>query len=300
MRQAPSAKFPNLYSASNVNSELRCDSLLPPLRIVLVGTFAPRQCGIATFCGDIVAQLRVHHPEISTDVYAVDRTTSDLVYQGVKRVIRIDSSKSWAASARAINHSDTDAVWLQHEFGIFGSDDGEAVCAFVEALEKPVVTTLHTVLGARSSRQRRIMQRLVAASARMMVMSRHGKDALVEKYGAAPTGIEVIEHGAPDRPFGRGSAAKAALRLSGRNVLMTFGLIGPGKGLERMIEAMPDILIRHPDTIYRIVGATHPNLLKEQGETYRDGLKDLAVQLGCPVTCTGTTVFSRLLSCWTN
>lgn len=251
-----------------------------PLRIAVVGTFSPRQCGIATFTGDLVAQLGIYHPEITTEVYAVDGSASKLVYRLPRRVIRTDSPASWSNAAREINAAAFDAVWLQHEFGIFGAEDGEAVCAFAEGLTKPLVTTFHTVLAAPSARQMRIMRRLLAISARVMVMSRYGKDLLVSKYGGRPQQIDVIEHGAPDRPMDNADSTKRALGLDHCNVLMTFGLIGPGKGLERMIEAFPAILARYPRTVYRIVGITHPNLVAEQGEAYREELHMLANRLG--------------------
>src|SRR5690606_14968951 len=178
------------------------------------------------------------------------------------------------------NESGAEAVWLQHEYGIFGGPDGDMVCDFVDRLAAPVILAPHTVLSEPSERQRAILEHLVSRASRIMTMSRHSHDLLAERYGASPELLQIIPHGAPDRPFGRSERFKEAMGLAGKNVLMTFGLLGPGKGLERVIEAMPAIVERHPNTVYRIVGATHPNLVAQEGEVYRERLQALAGELG--------------------
>jgi glycosyltransferase involved in cell wall biosynthesis len=252
----------------------------PERRVALIGTFAPRQCGIATFTSDVFAQLSQYHPEIALDVYALDDGSTPLVYENVSQIIASQQPGSYLEAARAINAANVDAVWLQHEFGIYGGPDGEMVCDFVDRLAAPLIVTFHTVLSAPSERQARIMCHLIARASRIMVMSEYGRGLLLDTYNAPAETIEVIAHGAPDRPFGREARFKRALGLDGHNVLMTFGLLGPGKGLENMIEAMPAIVARHPDTVYRIVGATHPKLVEEQGETYRQTLMTRARELG--------------------
>lgn len=252
----------------------------PGKRVALIGTFAPRQCGIATFTSDVFAQMGEFHPEITLDVYALDDDASAPRHENVSQVITSTQPASYLEAARSINEAHVDAVWLQHEFGIYGGPDGEMVCDFVDRLAAPLIVTFHTVLGAPSLRQMRIMRHLIARASRIMVMSEHGRRLLVDIYAAPVETIDVIAHGAPDRPFGREVRFKTALGLAGHHVLMTFGLLGPGKGLERMIEAMPAIVARHPDTVYRIVGATHPKLVEQQGETYRETLVAKARQLG--------------------
>lgn len=250
----------------------------PERRIALVGTYPPRACGIATFTGDIVEQFGRYHPEIALDVYALDN--SGLGCPAAAGVIRQEREEDYLRAARAINESGVDALWLQHEYGIFGGPDGELVCELVNRVAAPLVLTCHTVLGEPEPNQARVLQHLIGRSSRIMVMSRHAHDLLVAHYGAEPARIEIIDHGAPDRPFGRTEAFKQELGLSGRKVLMTFGLISPGKGLERVIEALPAIVARHPEVIYRIVGATHPNLASAEGERYREGLQALARERG--------------------
>ncbi|MFM5930183.1 MAG: glycosyltransferase [Novosphingobium sp.] len=217
---------------------------------------------------------------MQTTIYALDKAHSDLAYGESVKLIDCDSLDCYRQTARRINESGVDAVWLQHEFGIFGGPDGEMVCDFVDRIAAPLIVTFHTVLAEPSARQERIMCHLLTRASRIMVMSLHGRDLLISRYKARPEVIEVIPHGAPDRPFGREDVFKAGLGLTGRNVLMTFGLLGPGKGLEQMIEALPQIVSRHPDTVYRIVGATHPNLVAREGERYRESLQALAEKLG--------------------
>ncbi len=251
-----------------------------PRKLAMIGTFGPRKCGIATFTTDVVEKLAAYHPEIATQVWALDDPRAPLAYDGVAGVIRQDEPGDYRDAAAAINAAGVDAVWLQHEYGIFGGPDGAMARELVDRVAAPLILTLHTVLPQPSESQRSVLEHLIQRASRIMVMSLNSRDLLHDVHGVDPALIEVIEHGAPDRPFGRGTSFKAEQGLSGRNVLMTFGLIGPGKGLERVIEALPAIVARHPDTLYRIVGATHPNLLARDGEAYRDGLIALARRLG--------------------
>ncbi len=249
-------------------------------KVALIGTYAPRQCGIATFGADIVSQLNRFEPDIALEVYALDETGKPHAYEGIAGTIDPRDPANIAAAAGAINASGVDAVWVQHEYGIFGPDDGAAVLDLVDRLAAPLILTAHTVLAQPSERQRAILHHLVTRASRIMVMSRHSRDLLAELYGAPHEILRIIEHGAPDRPFGRQETFKHRLGLDGRNVLTTFGLLGPGKGIERAIRALPAIVERHPETTYRVLGATHPNLLAYEGEAYRDSLKDLAAELG--------------------
>ncbi|WP_296679607.1 glycosyltransferase family 4 protein [Novosphingobium sp.] len=250
------------------------------LDLALIGTYVPRKCGIATFTADVAEQLGHYHQEIATSVYAFDKGKSGLEYpSGVNRIDQ-DDRDAYIATARRINESAPDAVWLQHEFGIFGGPDGEMVCDLVDRIAAPLVITFHTVLSEPNANQRRIVEHLISRASRIMVMSVHGHELLVKLYKAPADRVAIIPHGAPDRPFGREADFKRVLGLGESNVLMTFGLLGPGKGLEHAISALPGIVSRHPDTIYRIVGATHPNLVAHEGEAYRERLIALAEQLG--------------------
>ena len=252
----------------------------PVRRVALIGTFVPRKCGIATFTNDVFEKLRQFHPDIQVDVYALDERGGGLSYDGIAGTIDHDDPEAYARVARRINESGVDAVWLQHEYGIFGGPEGQMVCDFVDRLAAPLILTPHTVLAQPSDLQRDILHHLIERASRIMVMSRHSCGLLDRVYGAPSEILEVLPHGAPDRPFGRGEAFKEKFGLTGKNVLMTFGLLSPGKGLERVIEALPAIVERHPDTVYRIVGATHPNLVRQEGEAYREKLQAEAEALG--------------------
>lgn len=249
-------------------------------RLALIGGFRPRRCGIATFTTDLYEQLRAHHPEIAIDLHVIDSPNEPHDYPQARSVLRADCVEDYRVAARCINEDAVDAVWLQHEYGIFGGPCGDMVLDLVDRVAAPLIVTLHTVLAEPSDKERRVLEHILRRASRVMVMSRNSQDILAREYGVSPDRIAVIPHGAPDRPFGRSATFKARLGLEDRPVLMTFGLLGPGKGLEAMIEAMPAIVAAHPDALYRIVGATHPNLMAEQGEAYREGLMARAAQLG--------------------
>ena len=251
-----------------------------PLKLALIGGFAPRKCGIATFTTDLFEQLAAHQPRIATDVWAIEDPEGPPADGRVCGRIASDSVADYRSAATAINRGGYDAVWLQHEYGIFGGECGEMVFDLIERVAAPLIVTLHTVLTDPSDQQRAIIDRIVRLASQTMVMSRHSRGLLVNRYGADPARIVVIAHGAPDRPFGRQEQFKAKLGLAGRPVLMTFGLLGPGKGIETMISALPEIVSRHPDLVYRIVGATHPKLIAEHGEAYRERLAALAAERG--------------------
>ena len=267
-------------TADIVSFSVRRPQALRPRRIALVGGFAPRKCGIATFTTDIYEQLAAHQPQLEVDVWALEDPAGPAADARVTGLIAADDAADYAVAARAINEGGYDAVWLQHEFGIFGGEDGDFVLDFAERLAPPLVITLHTVLGEPSDKQRAVLERLIALASRIMVMSRRAREILIERYAMDPERIAVIPHGAPDRPFGRQAAYRARLGHAERTVLMTFGLLGPGKGVETMIAALPAIVARHPEVLYRIVGATHPNLVAREGEAYRDELESLTERLG--------------------
>ncbi|OYZ46576.1 MAG: glycosyl transferase family 1, partial [Novosphingobium sp. 16-62-11] len=214
------------------------------------------------------------------DMHVIDGGRSGLVYEAVRSVIRADVAEDFIAAARTINADGVDAVWLQHEYGIFGGEAGAMVLELVDRVAAPLIVTLHTVLAEPSPAQRRVLEHILRRASRIMVMSRHAAWLLKDVHQVDPNRIVVIPHGAPDRPFGRSDEFKARAGLTGRKVMMTFGLLSHGKGLETVIEALPAIVARHPDALYRIVGATHPNLLDSEGEAYRESLIALAAKLG--------------------
>ncbi|WP_408587285.1 glycosyltransferase [Novosphingobium sp.] len=251
-----------------------------PLRLALIGGFRPRKCGIATFTTDLFEQLGAHRPDVAVDLHVIDSPSDRHEYASARSVIRADRPNDYRIAARRINEDAVDAVWLQHEYGIFGGPAGDMVLDLVDRVAAPLIVTLHTVLAEPSPDQRRVLDHILRRASKVMVMSRHSQGMLVREYGVDPARIAVIPHGAPDRPFARTQDFKARLGLADRPVLMTFGLIGPGKGLETMIEALPAIVAAHPQVLYRIVGATHPNLVATEGEACRERLMALAGELG--------------------
>jgi len=247
-------------------------SKLPNAKVALVGPCDTRACGLATFTNDILqyasgheSRHRFHHLAIMRDGETCSAPLK----------IKENAPNDYREAARKINESRYDAVWIQHEFGIFGGPDGEWIVDFAERIAAPLIITFHTILVEPSDNQRRIMRRLVGLASRMMVMSDNGRNLLAEHYGASRNRIDLIEHGAPDRPF-----ALEQLQPDSAVTLATFGLIGPGKGLETAIDALAKVRPYHPNIKYRIIGATHPVLRAREGETYREGLKDQIRRLG--------------------
>ncbi len=248
--------------------------------IALIGGFTPRQCGIATFTADIHASITTAFPDAIVDVYAMAPATNDISFAApVQGVIIQNDAASFIAAATAIEASSADVVWLQHEFGLFGGDAGDTILELIDRIAAPLIVTLHTVMPDPDADQLRVMHRLVARAAKLIVMSEGAGSLLRGIFGADKDQIVFIPHGVPDRPFGHTARFKSLHGFEGRQVLMTFGLLSHGKGIETVIAALPEIVAGHPDTMYCIVGATHPNLLAREGEAYRDRLKSLAAEL---------------------
>lgn len=262
--------------------------LVPPasaatkvLRVALVGGFTPRRCGIATFTADTRASLMEADETLLVDVYAMTPAQGAIDFgSAVARTICENDAASYASAAVAIEESGAEMVWLQHEFGLFGGPAGNLVLELVNRIAMPLIITLHTVLPTPDAAQMAVMQRLVARASKLVVMSQEARHLLARIYGAGDDQIVLIPHGVPNRPFGRAHAFKKQFGFAGRKILMTFGLLSPGKGIEAVIAALPAIIVDHPETLYCIVGATHPNLLAREGEAYRERLHDLARSLG--------------------
>ena len=253
----------------------------PLSRIALIGNALPRRCGIATYNSHVFDALRDRFPTLAVDLYAMNDPGRSYDYPpSVTGVIRQDEVDDYLRTACRIEARGAELVWVQHEFGIFGGPAGAHLLRLLERLSIPVVVTLHSVLDRPSIEQRKVMNRLIRASDRLIVMAEKGRSILKGVYGVPDRKIAVIPHGAPDRAFVDSALAKPDFGLAGKKVLLTFGLLSPNKGIETMIEAMPAILAAHPETEYVIAGATHPHLVAREGEKYRNGLKDLAQRLG--------------------
>lgn len=242
-------------------------------KVALIGNFPPRRCGIATFTEDLYRALLDYGQVGSCDVYAmVEPGASYAFHDCVKMAVQQQNLESYLEAASRINASCADTASLQHEFGIFGGAAGEHVVALLTALRVPVVTTLHTVLEHPNPEQRRVMQKIIAHSAHLVVMAKKGRDILGRVYDAPSRKITVTPHGAPDAPREPARRFKAQFGWTGRRTILTFGLLSPNKGIEHMLAAMPSIAAAHPDALYVVLGATHPHLKAHEGERYRESL----------------------------
>ncbi len=254
---------------------MRHDRSYAILRTAYVSTYAPHRCGIATFTYDLATtvgsrEIVALHPAGEPGPYPAE----------VRHRIRRDVLADYTYVARALDDCSVDVVSIQHEYGIWGGDDGGYVLDFVRALRTPAVTTLHTVLRRPTRLQRRILTELIDASAATVVMSQAAASLLSRSYGVDPTRLDIVAHGVPDLPLVAPDTVKPRLGLQGRTVILSFGLLGPGKGYESAIEAMPAVVKAVPSALYVILGATHPDMLHREGEAYRRRLEATAAALG--------------------
>jgi glycosyltransferase involved in cell wall biosynthesis len=246
-------------------------------RIGFIGNYVPRMCGIATFTTDLCEAVAAAAPD--TTCFAVPVNDPGARYAYPPRVrfeLEQNDLATYRRTADFLNINNVDLVCLQHEYGIFGGKAGSHVLTLLGELRMPIVTTLHTVLAEPNEDQRRVLRRLAQLSDRLIVMSRLGGEILQEVYGVAWEKIDMIHHGIPDVPFVDPNYHKDRFGVEGKQVLLTFGLLSPNKGIEYVIEAMPSILARHPETVYIVLGATHPHVKRDEGESYRLQLERLA------------------------
>lgn len=250
--------------------------------VAFIATYPPRQCGIATFTSDLVQAVHGRtEGRLRTVVIALDEPDDDLDYPAdVQYAIKQHDNADYVRAAEFLNYSNVRAVSLQHEFGIFGGRDGAYILDMLHELRCPIITTFHTVLRDPSPTQREVMNELIALSNLLVVMSERGVRFLQEVYGAPDAKIRHIHHGVPNIPLVEPQHYKAQFEMEGRTLLLTFGLLGPGKGIEYALQALPRVVQERPDLCYIILGATHPNIVREHGESYRLGLQRLARDLG--------------------
>lgn len=253
----------------------------PLRRIAFIGNSLPRRCGIATFTTDLQQAVAASDPGTQSVIVAMTDPGHDYDYPP-SVVFRIgqETVHDYDKAADVLNAGQFDVVCLQHEFGIFGGDAGDYILRTLSRLTMPIVTTFHTVLATPTRAQRNVMDRIIGASARIVVMSEMGRRLMRSIYRAPEDKIEVIAHGIPDVAFASPDAAKVRCGFSGRSVVLTFGLLSPNKGIEVVIDAMPGILERCPNAVYVVLGATHPNLVRDQGEAYRESLLARVRKLG--------------------
>jgi glycosyltransferase involved in cell wall biosynthesis len=254
--------------------------MLPPQALFL-GSYPPRECGIATFTKDVVDAYDQAFG-FSSPVIAIDEPGADTRRYDAEVVARIreQSRESYASAAELVSIYPADLVNIQHEYGLFGGARGEWLADFMSVLDKPVVLTMHTVLPDPDETYLRVTQALCEEASKVVALSETGRGLLERVYGVDPDVLQVIHHGVPDVPFQDTAAAKASFGIGQRTVISTFGLISRGKGLEFAIEAMRDVVKRHPETLYLILGETHPVVRRQEGESYRESLIAMVRQYG--------------------
>lgn len=255
------------------------------MKIAYISTYTPRPCGLATFNANLKNAIDQNLSKNQNESYVIAINDQDDLAQytygkEVKNIIRQQHQKDYIRTANFINNSDTDVCILQHEFGIYGGDSGVYVLPLINRIEKPLITILHTVLKEPNYLQKLIVQDIALHSAKIVVMAKKAVDFLVDIYGIDRDKIALIEHGVPDYPDSITEILNKKNTLPGKRVLLTFGLLSRNKGIETVIKALPAIVKKHPGVIYTIIGKTHPHILKNQGEEYRDSLKKLAADLG--------------------
>jgi glycosyltransferase involved in cell wall biosynthesis len=252
-----------------------------PSRVAIIGNYLPRQCGIATFTTDLCDAIHAEYGATELLALPVNDTPEGYTYPArIRFELAQDEVASYRQAADFLNFSNIDLVCLQHEYGIFGGPAGAHILELLRRLQMPVVTTLHTVLREPNPDQRSAMEEIAALSDRFIVMSRQSAEILQEVFNVPASKIDLIPHGIPDLAFTDPNFYKDAFGTEGKEVLLTFGLLSPNKGIENVIQALPAILSRHKNVVYMISGVTHPHVLRRDGDKYRASLQELANDLG--------------------
>ena len=257
------------------------DQLDRKLRVLFIGTYVPKECGIATFTSDLLNSISVENNDIHCEVIAVSDPSENCNYPE-EVVFQIERNKleDYYRAADFINHSDADVICLQHEFGLFGGDAGDYIFALLSGISKPVITTMHTVTREPELDEYRVStEKLARYSDKLVVMSQIAVDILKDSYGVSKDKIQVIFHGMPDYPFSNCVRYKKMLNLKGSPLILTFGLLSQNKGIESLLKALPDVITQYPGLVYLILGATHPMIKKKEGEVYRQYLKSIVSEL---------------------
>ncbi len=249
--------------------------------IAVIGNYLPRQCGIATFTTDLVEALTAEAPGINCWAAAMNDKPEGYPYpENVRFEINQNKLTDYRTASQFLNISQPDIVCVQHEFGIYGGLAGSHLLKLLGDLRMPVVTTLHTVLKDPAPEYRAVMGKLADLSDKLVVMSHRAVDFLKDVYDVPEDKIVFIHHGIPDTPFIDSSFYKDKFGVEGKKVLLTFGLLSPNKGIENVLRALVAVIKKHPDLVYIILGATHPNILKFHGDEYRIMLQQMVLKLG--------------------
>ncbi len=252
-----------------------------PSRIAVIGNYLPRHCGIATFTTDLCSAISAEYGNARLLALPVNDTEEGYNYPDrVRWSLAQDDVRSYREAAEFLNFNNIDMVCLQHEYGIFGGPAGSHILHLLRALKMPAVTTLHTVLREPDANQLIVMEEIAELSDRLIVMSQLSSQFLQEIFKVPGSKIDMVPHGVPDLPFLDPNFYKDRFGVEGKAVLLTFGLLSPNKGIENVIQALPHILSKHKNVVYMVAGATHPHILRREGDKYRDSLQALAKEVG--------------------
>jgi glycosyltransferase involved in cell wall biosynthesis len=247
----------------------------------VIGNYLPRQCGIATFTTDLCSAIAAEYGTAQLLALPVNDIEEGYDYPArVRWSLDQNEVASYEEAARFLNFNNIDMVCLQHEYGIFGGPAGSHILDLLRGLKMPVVTTLHTVLREPNPNQLMVMEQIAELSDRLIVMSQLSAQFLQEIFKVPESKIDMVPHGVPDLPFLDPNFYKDRFGVEGKAVLLTFGLLSPNKGIENVIEALPQILSKHKNVVYIVAGATHPHILRREGDKYREHLQALAKEVG--------------------
>ena len=272
---------PLLHEGSAATRAALPSKLSLPSRIAVIGNYLPRHCGIATFTTDLCTAISAEYGTARLLALPVNDTEEGYDYPTrVRWSLAQDDVKSYEEAAAFLNFNNIDMVCLQHEYGIFGGPAGSHILHLLRGLKMPVVTTLHTVLREPNPDQLLVMEEIAELSDRLIVMSQLSSQFLQEVFKVPGSKIDMVPHGVPDLPFLDPNFYKDRFGVEGRAVLLTFGLLSPNKGIENVIQALPQILSEHKNVVYIVAGATHPHILRREGDKYRASLQALAKEIG--------------------
>jgi len=250
-------------------------------KVAFVSSYPPRKCGIATFTSDLIHNVKLAAEEQFEPVVIAMESRTELEYdETVKLRVRKDVKYDYIAAANLINSTNVDVISVQHEFGLFGGEGGSYIGLLLERLNKPVIATLHTVLEKPSSKYFESLSNVCETSSKVIVMNTRGVGMLRSIYGVPESKIRLIPHGIPDLPFAQNGYYKHELGLAGRTTILTFGLLSKNKGIEVMLKALPTIVKADPSVLYIVLGATHPEVLRREGQAYKLRLERMVSDLG--------------------
>lgn len=244
------------------------------MKLLFISTFPPTRCGIATFTQHLRQGILTAHQLDEADLPVAAILPDGEEGGGQPLAIRKHIPEDYMSLAEQVNASDVDVISLQHEFGIFGGDAGEYILLFVEAVKKPVITTFHTVFETPKEPYQTVQARIIEHSDKLVVMNRLGIDYLTRHFSVSPDKIVYVPHGAPSPPNRPRSDIRRSYGMENRKVLLTFGLLSPGKGIEMLLKVLPEVVREVPDLLYVIAGQTHPEIKKKSGEQYRQQLEE--------------------------